>query len=115
MNISSIIGQRAFPGSYIYCASKAAVDQLTRCMAVELGPHNIRVNAVLPSTVASTHAFELAKQHDSSAIDYVIGRTPLKQLPETSDIVNAALFLLSDNAKMVSGTFVQVDGGFLST
>ncbi len=115
VNISSIIGQRALPEAYTYCASKAAVDQLTRSMAVELGPHGIRVNAVLPTTVSTTGTYKAALERGTSGDDIINSRTPLNRSCVGSDIANAVLFLLTDKAAMISGNLVQVDGGFLCT
>jgi NAD(P)-dependent dehydrogenase (short-subunit alcohol dehydrogenase family) len=112
INIASIGGFIAYPGSIAYLASKGGVVQLTRGFAVELAPYNVQVNAIAPSLfdtpmVAGTRS-------DSESQRYFIDRTPAgrKGLPE--EIVGAAIFLAGDCSSMVTGHTLAVDGGFLS-
>ncbi len=112
INLASIGGFVAYPGSIAYLASKGGVVQLTRGFAVELAPYNVQVNAIAPSLfdtpmVAGTRA-------DSDSLKYFMERTPAgrKGLPE--EIVGAALFLAADCSNMVTGHTLAVDGGFLS-
>ena len=76
-------------------------------MAVELGPHGIRVNAVLPTTVSTTAAYKASLDADRTGIDTIVSRTPLNRSAAGSDISNAVLFLLTDKAAMISGNLVQ--------
>ena len=96
-----------------YCASKGALDQLTRVMALELGPHNIRVNAVNP-TVTLTPMGEMA-WGDPAKRDPMLAKIPLQRFAKPIDIAHAVAYLLSDSADMITGVTLPVDGGFLAT
>ena len=93
-----------------YCASKAALDALTRVMAVELGPKGIRVNSVNP-TVTLTPMAEMAWS-DPAKSGPVLARLPLGRFVEPEEVAAVILFLLGDDAAMVHGTSLLVDGGF---
>lgn len=110
VNISSQESVRAVEYYGIYGATKGALDQLTRAMALELGPHKIRVNSVNPTIVLT----EMGKMlwNDESRAEKMKTRIPLGRFAEVSEIVNPVLFLLSDGASMIHGTILMVDGGF---
>ncbi|CAL1278254.1 unnamed protein product [Larinioides sclopetarius] len=112
VNVSSVLGYTVSPSYGVYCASKGAVDQLTRSMAVEFGPYNIRVNSVNP-TVVRTRMAEMEGLLDkgNEIAQDLIKRTPLKRFADPEDIVNPILFLLSDKAAMITGITLPVDGG----
>jgi len=95
-----------------YCASKGALDQLTRVMAIELGPHGIRVNAVNP-TVTLTPMGEMAWS-DPAKSEPMRARIPLGHFARPRDVAHAVAYLLSDGAAMVHGVMLPVDGGFLA-
>lgn len=109
VNISSLISTRALENYMVYSASKAAVDSITRSMALELGPHQIRVNAVNPTVVLT----DMGRKawNDPDVIRAVIARIPLRRFAEESDVVEPVLYLLSDSSSMVSGTLLAIDGG----
>jgi NAD(P)-dependent dehydrogenase (short-subunit alcohol dehydrogenase family) len=112
INIASIGGFVAYPGSIAYLASKGGVVQLTRGFAVELAPYNVQVNAIAPSLfdtpmVAGTRA-------DSESQRYFMDRTPLGRKGRPEEIVGAAVFLAAECSSMVTGHTLAVDGGFLS-
>ena len=111
VNISSVGCLVAFPlvGLSSCSASKGGMDEMTRVMAMELGPLKIRINSVNPTAVWT----ELAQRNnkDLSAFDKMLSMTPLGRLAEVEDIVNATLFLLSDKAAMITGVALPVDGG----
>lgn len=111
VNMSSVASVRALQDHTVYCASKGALDQVTRVMALELGPHQIRVNAVQPTVVMT----DMGRQawSDPARSGPVIARLPLGRFAEESDVVNAVLFLLSDESRMIHGHFLSVDGGYL--
>nr|CAD7200365.1 unnamed protein product [Timema douglasi] len=96
----------------VYCGTKGAVDMLTRTMALELGPHNIRVNSVNP-TVVMTAMGKLGWSTAEKA-DPMLAKIPLGRFAEVHEVVDAIVFLLSDKASMVSGISLPVDGGFLA-
>jgi L-xylulose reductase len=110
VNISSQASLRVLKMSSSYCASKGALDQLTRVMALELGPHKIRVNSVHPTTVKTETARPFWE--DESQVGPMIERIPLGRIAEATEIAGPVLFLLSDAASMINGTFLTVDGGF---
>jgi NAD(P)-dependent dehydrogenase (short-subunit alcohol dehydrogenase family) len=95
-----------------YCSSKGALDQLTRVMALELGPHKIRVNAVNP-TVVLTPMGEMAWSDPAKAAP-MLARIPIGRFAKPVDVAEAVLFLLSDEAAMIHGVMLPVDGGFLA-
>ncbi|ODM87126.1 L-xylulose reductase, partial [Orchesella cincta] len=123
VNMSSVSAQRPEPGCAIYCCSKAALDMLTKTMAVELGPHKIRVNSVNPGNVdtdmnrpesyANKEELELVDKGFQSILD----KTPtgVVWMP-MDDIVNTTLFLASNLTSQITGQCLAVDGGIpLST
>lgn len=90
-----------------YCTSKAAVDMITKCSAIELAPHKIRVNSVNPTIVMTDMGHDLWDDITTQAL----ARIPLNSFAETTHCTNAILFLLSDLAGMTTGEFFLVDGG----
>jgi NAD(P)-dependent dehydrogenase (short-subunit alcohol dehydrogenase family) len=111
VNFSSIADTLAFQDHTTYCISKGGVDQLTRCMALELGPHKIRTNAVAPCMTMTP----LGKKawSDPEKREGALKRIPLGRFNEPIDVANAVAFLLSEQAAMINGAVVPVDGGFM--
>jgi len=113
VNISSVTGLRAFPGVLAYCVSKAAVDQLTRCAALELAGKGVRVNAVNPGVVVT----EIHKRGGMSEAEYAtfLERSkqthPLGRVGEASEIAELVFFLASDRAAWITGATYSIDGG----
>jgi NAD(P)-dependent dehydrogenase (short-subunit alcohol dehydrogenase family) len=110
VNMSSVNGTLAIPSIASYNASKGAINQLTRVMALALADRGIRVNAVAPGTIAT----ELAKNAvltSDEAKARIMSRTPMKRLGEPAEIADAVAYLLSDAASYVTGEIVVVDGG----
>jgi NAD(P)-dependent dehydrogenase (short-subunit alcohol dehydrogenase family) len=110
VNMSSVNGRMAIPSIASYNASKGAIDQLTRVMALSLAEHGVRVNAVAPGTIAT----ELARQAvltSPEAQARIMSRTPLGRLGEPQEIADAVAYLLSDAASYITGEIVVVDGG----
>ena len=112
VHISSVANTVAFQDHTTYCISKAGVDQLTRCMAMELGPHKIRTNAVAP--VMTMTPMGRKAWSDPAKRDPMLAKIPLGRFNETIDVANAVVLLLSDQAAMINGVIVPVDGGFLA-
>lgn len=112
VNVSSTAAQRGLSDHAAYCASKGALDQLTRVMALELGPHNIRVNAVNP-TVTLTPMAEMAWSDPAKSAG-MMARIPLQRFALPRDVSGAVAFLLSSQASMIHGATLPVDGGFLA-
>ena len=110
VNMSSVNGTLAIPSIASYNASKGAINQLTRAMALALAEHGIRVNAVAPGTIAT----ELARQAvlgSDEAKARIMSRTPLGRLGEPAEVAQVCAFLASDAASYMTGEIVVVDGG----
>jgi NAD(P)-dependent dehydrogenase (short-subunit alcohol dehydrogenase family) len=110
INIASTMGLVGAPRRVVYCASKGAVVQLTRAEAVDWAPYNIRVNAVAPTYVLTSLTRELLK--DPASRDYVMDNTPLRRLAKVEEVAAAVCFLASDEAGIITGTILPVDGGW---
>lgn len=108
INISSMAGQNKNQRMCSYASSKAAVDHLTRNMAFDLGPHNIRVNAIAPGAIR-TAALEKVLTPDVEKA--MLKHTPLGRLGEGTDIAAAAVYLASPASAWVSGQVLTVSGG----
>lgn len=113
VNISSQASKAALKDHAVYCSSKGAVDMLTKTMALELGPFNIRVNAVNP-TVVLTEMGKLGWS-DKDKASSMLSKIPLGRFAETNEVVDAIVYLLSDRSSMINGITLPVDGGFLAT
>jgi len=110
VNISSISGVRPAPGCGLYSASKAALDSLTRSMALEWAPKGLRVNAVAPGHVATEGVIEdfRAGRLDEAALTRSI---PARRIADVDDIADAVMFLCGDRARHIAGQVLTVDGG----
>lgn len=111
VNVSSVASSRALADHTSYCTSKGALDQLTRMMALELGPHAIRVNAVNP-TVTLTPMGEMA-WGDPAKSGPILARIPLGRFARPLQVAEVVAWLLDDAASMVHGVTLPVDGGYL--
>jgi NAD(P)-dependent dehydrogenase (short-subunit alcohol dehydrogenase family) len=111
INLSSQAGFVALPGEAIYCASKAAVSHLTKCLAVEWGRYGINVNAVAP-TFIRTPGTEPALADPLFAADVVERIAGLHRIGEPVDVAGAVVFLAGPAAALVTGTTLMVDGGW---
>ncbi|HEY5315192.1 MAG TPA: SDR family oxidoreductase [Pirellulales bacterium] len=107
VNISSVNALRGHTGVAVYSATKAALDGLTRSLARELGPSGIRVNSVAPGYFASALTAGMPEEQRKQ----IVRRTPLGRLAEAEDIAGVVRFLLSDEARFVTGQTLVVDGG----
>ncbi len=113
VNVSSVTGLRAFPGVLAYCVSKAAVDQLTRCAALELAPAGVRVNAVNPGVVVSNLHRRGGMDEERYAAFLERSKTthPLGRAGEPPEIADLIFFLASDAAAWITGETISIDGG----
>jgi NAD(P)-dependent dehydrogenase (short-subunit alcohol dehydrogenase family) len=113
VNVSSVTGLRAFPGVLAYCVSKAAVDQLTRCAALELAPAGVRVNAVNPGVVISNLHRRSGMDEENYAAFLDRSRTthPLGRPGQPHEIADLIFFLASDEAGWITGETISIDGG----
>lgn len=110
VNVSSIAAQVGTPDHTAYCASKAALDAITRVMALELGPHGIRVNSVNPVVTLTPMAQQAWSDPAKAAL--MKSRIPLQRFAQPQEVASVIAFLLGPGAAMVHGTCIDVDGGF---
>jgi len=112
INISSVTGSRPFGQITAYCVSKAAVDMYTRCAALELAPHNIRVNAIAPGVVVTNlHTATNAVDDYAAFLERSRDTHPLGFVGEGKDIAALALYLASDESRWATGGIYPLDGG----
>jgi len=110
INISSMAAHYGLPGVVPYSASKAAIEGMTRTMAVELSPQGIRVNCIAPGFIA-TKMSATALDSDPERKRKVLSRTPMGKLGIPDDVANVAYFLTTDEAAFMTGAVIPVDGG----
>lgn len=113
INIASIAGELGLPGTIAYSASKGGVVQLTRALAVEWAPHNVRVNAIAPSWFSTNIGDLIHREPDYEA--RAMRRVPMGRMGQPDELVGAALYLASDASAMVTGHILAVDGGTLAS
>lgn len=113
VNISSVTGLRSFPGVLAYCVSKAGLDQLTRCAALELAGKGVRVNAVNPGVVVTEIHKRGGMDEEAYAEFLEHSRTthPLGRVGTPSEIADLVLFLASEKATWITGATYSIDGG----
>jgi len=111
INIGSILGRNAFPATLGYCASKAAVDHMTRVMAIEWARYGIRVNCVAPGYVRTDLIDRLAEEGKLTLRD-LERRTPQRRLGSGADIAKAVRYVASDDAGFMTGEVLVIDGGW---
>lgn len=107
INMGSNAGIDPQPGKIAYGSSKAAVMIMTRCLAKELGPIGIRVNAIAPGPIET----EMIHQYKDEVLNRLTSESALKRLGTTEEIANVALFLASEQASYINGEIIKVDGG----
>lgn len=117
VNVSSVTGLRAFPGVLAYCVSKAGVDQLTRCAALELANKGIRVNAVNPGVIRTE--LHLRGGMDEKAYEAFVEHSktthPLGRIGNPEEVAELIVFLASDRSAWMTGTTISIDGGRAQT
>ena len=110
INIGSAISRMAYPGAVVYTATKGVIDVMTRVLAAELGPKGIRVNVLAPgSTRTDMNSEKSGKTKGEERQEEQA--TALRRIGEPQDIADAAAFLASDDARWVTGTWLDVSGG----
>jgi len=109
VNISSQASVIALQNHTSYCASKGALDQLTRVMALELAPHNIRVNSVNPNVIVTPMSQHWLKPENAEPM---LAKIPMHKFGTPHDVSSAVTFLLSDHASFITGSMLMIDGGY---
>lgn len=107
INMGSIAGIEPQPGKIAYGSSKAAVMMMTQCLAKELGPMGIRVNAIAPGPIDT----EMIHQYNDDMLAKLAAESALHRLGKKEEIARVALFLASDQASYINGEIIKVDGG----
>lgn len=110
INISSTLGLVGVANRTPYASSKGAVVQMTRALALELAPHNIKVNAICPGPFLTQMNLPIANTEDGKK--FIIGATALRRWGELEEIQGAAILLASDAASYMVGSLITVDGGW---
>jgi NAD(P)-dependent dehydrogenase (short-subunit alcohol dehydrogenase family) len=110
INVSSQMGHVGAPKRTVYCATKHAVEGLTKAMAVELATHNVRVNSVAPTFVETPMTKPFLK--DEAFREDTLSRIPMGRLGRVEDVTGAVLFLASPAAGLITGASLLVDGGW---
>ncbi|HYV12052.1 MAG TPA: glucose 1-dehydrogenase [Pyrinomonadaceae bacterium] len=117
VNISSVTGLRAFSGVLAYCVSKAALDQLTRCAALELAAQGVRVNAVNPGVVVTQihKRGGMSEEAYAAFLEHSKSTHPLGRTGRPEEIASLVLYLASDDASWITGATYSIDGGRAQT
>ncbi len=113
VNVSSVTGLRAFPGLVAYCASKSAVDQLTRCAALDFAQKGVRVNAVNPGVVVTNlhRRSGYAEDQYGKFLEHSKTTHPMGRVGQPEEIAQLILFLASERSGWVTGETIAIDGG----
>jgi NAD(P)-dependent dehydrogenase (short-subunit alcohol dehydrogenase family) len=113
VNVSSVTGLRAFPGVLAYCVSKAGLDQLTRCAALELAAQGVRVNAVNPGVVVTEihKRGGMTEEAYSAFLEHSKTTHPLGRVGHAEEVAELIFFLASDRASWITGATYSIDGG----
>lgn len=119
VTLSSVAGRTAYPLRSAYCVTRWGVIGLSHTLAAELGPHGIRVNAVVPGPIEgerSENVFRLRAEAENKSVDEVrdffTKDIPIGRMPTEQEVANSVVFLASDRSKGIHGQIIQVDGGF---
>ncbi|XP_065363725.1 L-xylulose reductase [Calliphora vicina] len=108
--VSSLAASRSFDGHAAYSATKAAVDSLTRSLALELGPRKIRVNSVNPTVVLTKMGRD--NWSDPAKADPLLNHIPLHRFCEVQEVIDAMVYLLSEKSSFVNGHHLNLEGGY---
>jgi NAD(P)-dependent dehydrogenase (short-subunit alcohol dehydrogenase family) len=111
VNIASLHADMTYPGMFPYAAAKSGLVGLTRSLALEVGPFQIRVNALSPGYVETRLVTEFFERNDASLREKVVAAHPMGRMGSPTEIASCAIFLLSDEASFVTGANWRADGG----
>lgn len=117
VNISSVTGLRSFPGRLGYCVSKAALDQLTRCAALELAPDGVRVNAINPGVIVTNLQRNMGMDEATynNWLEQSAPAHPLGRVGTAAEVAELILFLTSEKSSWITGITCPIDGGRAQT
>lgn len=117
VNVSSVTGIRSFPNVLAYCVSKAGVDQMTHCAALELGPKGVRVNAVDPGVVVTNlhRTSGMNEDNYTKFLEHSKTTHPIGRVGKPEEVAELILFLASDRAGWITGVSHSIDGGRAQT
>jgi len=117
VNVSSVNGMRAFTGVMAYCVSKAALDHMTRCAALDLAPKGIRVNAVNPGVTRTNlhRSSGMSAENYAAFVERSKTTHPIGRIGEPEEIANLILYLASSKAGWITGVTYSIDGGRAQT
>ncbi|HHS14368.1 MAG TPA: SDR family oxidoreductase [bacterium] len=117
VNVSSVTGIRSFPGLLTYCVSKAGVDQLTRCAALELAPKSIRVNAINPGVIRTNlhRRGGMDEAAYSRFLEHSKTTHPLGRVGEPEEAAELIFFLAEPSSSWITGATIPIDGGRAQT
>jgi len=113
VNVSSVTGVRAFPGVLAYCTSKAAMDQLTHCVALEMAAKGVRINAINPGVVVTNlhKAGGMDEEAYAAFLEHSKTTHPIGRAGEADEVANLIYFLASPEAGWITGVSMPIDGG----
>jgi NAD(P)-dependent dehydrogenase (short-subunit alcohol dehydrogenase family) len=113
VNVSSVAGLRVFPNASVYCMSKAAIDQFTRAIALDLAPKKVRVNAINPAVIVTNFHREVGMDEKTyqAYLEHCKSTHALGRVGTVEETAHAIAFLASDLATFITGTCLAVDGG----
>ena len=111
INIGSIVGENAIPQTLGYCTSKAAINHMTRVMAVECAKYKVRVNCIAPGYI-HTELIDDLVDAGKLTLDALEKRTPQRRLGTLEEISQAVVYVASDDAGFMTGSVVTIDGGW---
>ncbi|MFL9914786.1 SDR family NAD(P)-dependent oxidoreductase [Paraburkholderia fungorum] len=110
INVSSQMGHVGSPGRTVYCASKHAIEGMTKALAWELGPKGIRVNTVCPTFIETSFTEEMFRE--SGFKDWVTSKIALGRVGRIEETMGAVVFLASDASSLITGSALMLDGGW---
>lgn len=113
IQVSSQMGHVGSPRRSVYCASKHAIEGMTKALAWELGPHGIRVNTLCPTFIET--AMTRAQLQQPEFLDFVLSKIALGRVGQLADVMGPVVFLASDASAMVTGSALLVDGGWTAS
>ncbi|XP_028894732.2 uncharacterized oxidoreductase TM_0325 [Zeugodacus cucurbitae] len=111
VNVSSLAGLRSFPGGSVYCMSKGALDQFTRCIALEWASKGVRVNSVNPGSIITNIHRNFTPEERIAHYKHSKTTYPMERVGEPKEVVDAIIFFASDQSSFITGATLPIDGG----